>query len=254
MDLVFYFTATGNSLYVAKQLSPAPVSIPQVLRSEQRDFTADSIGVVFPDYAAEPPKMVQKFLQECTLNTPYLYFVITYGCDVSDAPEYAAKLCREQYGLQVDYIAPFLTVDNYLPHFDMEVEMGMEKHEDEQLEKIKADIAAQKREIPEASDWGRELHRMVKERDAHLDRNALLTVTDTCTGCGLCTQVCPAQNISVVSGLAQHHNHCEFCLACIQLCPKNAVALVNPEKNPQARYRHPKIELSEIIAANSLHE
>lgn len=27
--MVFYFTATGNSLYAAKKLSPNPVSIPQ---------------------------------------------------------------------------------------------------------------------------------------------------------------------------------------------------------------------------------
>lgn len=251
MDLVFYFTATGNSLYAAKQLSDSPVSIAQVLQGSEREFTADSIGIVFPDYAAEPPMMVQKFLRECKLHTPYLYFVITYGCDVSDAPEYAEKLCREQFGLTVDYIAPMLMVDNYLPHFDMEVEMGMEKHEDEQLAKIKADIAARKREIPVATERGRELHRMVKERDKDRDINALLAVTDACTGCGLCEKVCPAQNISIADGCAKHADRCEFCLACIQLCPKNAVELVNGERNRNARFRHPKITLDEIIAANA---
>ena len=30
--MVFYFTGTGNSLYVAKQLEEAPISIPQVMR------------------------------------------------------------------------------------------------------------------------------------------------------------------------------------------------------------------------------
>ena len=29
--MVFYFTGTGNSLYIAQQLEPDPVSIPQVM-------------------------------------------------------------------------------------------------------------------------------------------------------------------------------------------------------------------------------
>lgn len=32
--MVFYFTGTGNSLYVAKQLEGSPISIPQVMRQE----------------------------------------------------------------------------------------------------------------------------------------------------------------------------------------------------------------------------
>ena len=35
--MVFYFTATGNSLYIAKQIEPDPVSIPQAMRREQLD-------------------------------------------------------------------------------------------------------------------------------------------------------------------------------------------------------------------------
>lgn len=38
--MVFYFTGTGNSLYVAKQLEANPESIPQVLRGEKLEFTA----------------------------------------------------------------------------------------------------------------------------------------------------------------------------------------------------------------------
>lgn len=55
--MVFYFTATGNSLYAAKKFSPEPVSIPQVMRGGERHLSDDSIGIVFPDYSAEPPKV-----------------------------------------------------------------------------------------------------------------------------------------------------------------------------------------------------
>ena len=49
--LVFYFTATGNDLYVARQFSSNPLSIPQVMRElghGQMQWEADEIGIVYP--------------------------------------------------------------------------------------------------------------------------------------------------------------------------------------------------------------
>lgn len=53
--MVFYFTGTGNSLYVAKELAADFVSIPQVLKEERLEFSADSIGIVCPVYGHEMP-------------------------------------------------------------------------------------------------------------------------------------------------------------------------------------------------------
>ena len=36
--MVFYFTGTGNSLYVAKQFDPKPISVPQVMRNKNENF------------------------------------------------------------------------------------------------------------------------------------------------------------------------------------------------------------------------
>lgn len=63
--MVFYFTATGNSLYAARQFSDSPVSIPQIMRGKRRQFADDTIGIVCPVYAGEPPKMVLQFLYKC---------------------------------------------------------------------------------------------------------------------------------------------------------------------------------------------
>ena len=46
--MIFYFTATGNSLYVAKQLEEHLVSIPQVIHQENLRFKDEKIGVVCP--------------------------------------------------------------------------------------------------------------------------------------------------------------------------------------------------------------
>ena len=45
---IFYFTATGNSLAVAKKLGGELISIPQV--KGKHTFRDDVIGVVFPTY------------------------------------------------------------------------------------------------------------------------------------------------------------------------------------------------------------
>lgn len=69
--MIFYFTGTGNSLYAAKQLEEKPISIPQVIRQENPEFSADSIGIVAPVYGHEVPPMVKEFLQKAVFHTDY---------------------------------------------------------------------------------------------------------------------------------------------------------------------------------------
>ena len=45
-----------------------------------------------------------------------------------------------------------------------------------------------------------------------------------CTGCGLCTDVCPTEAISVVEGLARvEQSLCQECEACLSACPNGAL-------------------------------
>ena len=41
--IVFYFTATGNSLYAARAFSAEPISIPQALKDGALDYEADEV-------------------------------------------------------------------------------------------------------------------------------------------------------------------------------------------------------------------
>ena len=73
--MVFYFTATGNSLYAAKKLDENPISIPQILKQTNLIFTDDAIGIVFPIYAGRAPKIVLDFLKRSKFNTDYFYLI-----------------------------------------------------------------------------------------------------------------------------------------------------------------------------------
>ena len=59
---IFYFTGTGNSLAVSKRLSGELASIPQVMKERDFVFKDEAIGIIFPLYCLNPPKMVREFL------------------------------------------------------------------------------------------------------------------------------------------------------------------------------------------------
>jgi Protein involved in ribonucleotide reduction len=59
---VFYFTATGNSLYVAKRIGGKLYSIPQMIKEHKYEFEDDAIGFVFPCYVFGLPRLVRDFV------------------------------------------------------------------------------------------------------------------------------------------------------------------------------------------------
>jgi ferredoxin len=65
-------------------------------------------------------------------------------------------------------------------------------------------------------------------------------VNNDCISCGICRNVCPAKNITLVNGTPVFHHQCESCMACIQHCPKRAINYKNKTEN-RGRYAHPHI-------------
>ena len=118
MSLVFYFTATGNSLFIAKSLSDAPISIPQELKKDKLSYEADEIGFVFPDYAASAPMIVREFLKKAKFKAGYMFSVITFGNAAVNVCQWWDRFAKEN-GVSFHYIKSILMVDNYLPVFEV---------------------------------------------------------------------------------------------------------------------------------------
>ena len=253
--MVFYFTATGNSLYAARQLDKNTVSIPQVMRCKSlRRFSDEAIGVVYPIYGHRPPKLVERFLREVTLDTPYLYIIPTYGARHANAVEIASDICREA-GKAPAYIRTLLMADNYLPAFDMDEQRALDKDVDGQLAGIKADLAARKHYIEPVTDADRAAHANFLKYEAALPADTLsglVYATEKCVGCGVCSRVCPGGCIRMENGRASFdYANCQGCLACAHACTQRAIALRIPDMNPDARYRNGHVTLQDIIYANN---
>ena len=156
--MVFYFTGTGNSLYIAKQIEAEPISIPQIINKDNLEFSAESIGIVAPIYGHEVPPMVKEFMRKARFHTDYFYMILTYGNRHGGAAELAKELCDECH-IPVNYINVILMVDNWLPAFDMDEQRKIDKKIDENLDVILKDINANRNMIAEVTDADRDAHR-----------------------------------------------------------------------------------------------
>lgn len=258
--MIFYFTATGNSLYVAKQLDKECGSIAQAIHGDLH-FKADRIGICCPVYGHEMPALVKAFIQKATFDTDYLYLVETYGHRHGGANE-LAKDVFESSGKHLDYTTTISLVDNFLPSFDMNEEREFDKQRniEKHIQEIKKDIDSKKRWYQPVTQQDRMHHQeFVTRMKAELEEayKNLYTVTDSCIGCGICTKVCTVGCIELINNKAVHHLMkedqlvCNVCMACIHHCPKKAIQFNILEKNPNVRYKNDHISLSEIIEANN---
>ncbi len=254
--MIFYFTSTGNSLYAAKHFDNELYSIPQEMKKENRHYKVDRIGIVCPLFEFDLPVLVKDFILNSEFETEYFYIVMTYGMHHGGCAARNAEFF-EKAGLHIDYFNTVKMLDNALPVFDIEEQRKLdpEKKVDEHLAMIRADLDERKRYIQPAS---KEEVDFYEGYMAHaIDYSASINkprykVSDKCIGCGICTRVCPKGCIRIKDGRpAYDYSNCFGCMSCIHACPQKAIGYAAlQEKNPDARYRNPNIQLSEIILAN----
>lgn len=267
--VVLYFTGTGNCLYVARQLAGKDgeiLSIPQLIKNKQYSIEADEIGIVYPIYGHMPPSIVWQYIKKAKLKAQYKFAVLTYGNRKCSAVEIWDDISRKA-GNAFDYIETLIMVDNWLPNFDMNEQMKIDKHIPENLAKITKDLAARRRWHEPVTPLEREQHQEFLKRSGIdptkgflLRSEKYFTVTDACIECGICTYVCPHGNYELTSDGAKMEGDCEFCFACIQNCPQKAIQFAEqpeggfpklPEKNPNARYRNEHVSLMDLKMANN---
>lgn len=232
--MIFYFSGTGNSQYVAKVLGDATkeavVNITREEMEKELEYNlkeGENLGFVFPIYWWGMPVLVEEFVRKMKVKLGvdnYIYGVSTYGLQPHNGLKDLEKLLVKK-GMYLDATYEVKMVDNYVVGYDI---AGKEKQEviysqaRIKIDSIIHDVA--ERQHSKIGDIiGTTIKPIVHSVYKHTDHRKKFYVTEDCTGCGYCAKNCPCQAIVMENNKPVWKENCSFCLKCIHSCPKQAV-------------------------------
>jgi len=257
---IFYFTATGNSLKVARDLAgqlgdSELVSIPRIVAGVTAGAPSDAAGVVFPTYFGGLPLIVRRFL-ETWQPAPYVFAVTTCGGWPGASLKHAARVLRTRGAVLSASFAVNMP-GNYARLYGANPAKLQQRYFAEEPERLKAvaDAVCQRKAGPIEhgffpSSWGLFLLYRLYFAPGAARQDRIFWADDRCNGCGVCCKVCPVANIELREGRPAWLHRCEQCYACLQWCPQEAIQ-ANKKTPFRQRYRNPDVALKDIIASNS---
>ena len=261
-NVIYYFTGSGNSLAIAQKIAAALEDCEVIPVASLKDSptiapVADRVGIVFPVYFLGLPLMVAEFAGRLDRSRAgYTFGVVTFGGSGSEpALRQLDTLIRKQneHGLDAGFSVKM--PGNYILMYDPPSGKNQEEifaAADHRLgEMIPAIGRCDHTKLP----WsliGALIHAAAYPwfvSHAH-GKAREFTVTDACTSCGTCAEICPAKNIDIVEGRPVWKDRCELCLGCIHLCPAQAIQ-AGKNTTGRPRYRNPDITIAEMKAKNT---
>ncbi|MDD4238781.1 MAG: EFR1 family ferrodoxin [Desulfotomaculaceae bacterium] len=253
---IFYYTGTGNSLWIARALARELGNTEVVSMvgwdNKQHILESRKIGLVFPVHIWGVPRRVLEFLGQLPAkDAEYIFAVANNGGQVSNTLVQLDKIMQSK-GLFLSSGWSVVLPSNYIPWGGpgpLEKQNELFAAARTKISKIVQDInRSVEMEVEKGPLWQRivftGLYKISFPHIPEMDRK--FWVDKRCNKCGLCIQLCPSKNITMDDGKLTWQNHCEQCLACIQWCPQEA--LQYGKKTPAySRYQHPEIKLKDIL-------
>lgn len=259
---IFYFTGTGNSMMVARDLAhelgdARIVSIARATREQDPEARDECVGFVFPLYYQGVPAIVQDFVKKLHLgDAKYVFGIVTN--DGGDAMSHLAGLLEKKGVLLSAGFQISLPYNYIINNFGLDVTGDPWREEQFRQEKIKvkeiAGIIKARKQI------GLEKKTPLKwklfanlpilayaRKSSTLGKSAKNFRTDGhCNGCSRCRMICPVNNIEMVNGRPVWNDRCQQCLACIHWCTNGAIQYLN-RTSDKKRYTNPYITFKDMI-------
>jgi len=248
--IIYYFSATGNSLNAASVIASLYeqsklVKINRMNVTEHPDSSI--VGFVFPVYMGGVPDIVYRFLGDFPFQDNVYYFSIaTYYTYKGSALSVVNKILNNK-GVSLNYGNYIPTVGNCLKEYEVSAvkRPAILERADTITNKIANDIK-NKTEIQPSKYCGvsEKLHKSMFNI-FFKDTYKKMTSDDNCIGCGICSKVCPVNNISIKNKKPQWSVNCQSCHACVHWCPKNAISLGRSKGRLQ--YHNPDIKIADLF-------
>lgn len=234
--MILYFSATGNTLHVAKQLAKEGerlISIPEAVDKEIYAYdveAGETVGILSPTYNWTIPSIVQEFLQKLKLHydrKPYTYYVGTFGTTTGAAAAMANKYMQAK-DCPFDAMFDVRMPDTWTPIYDLSDKdwvREINRRAEEQIQEVKEKISNQVRgkhmhlTMPYVAG---EVGKRIYDKKTRYTHN--LSLEDTCIGCGLCAKKCPVHAIEMQNKRPVWvEEQCAMCLGCLHRCPKFSI-------------------------------
>jgi len=249
--MIFYFSGTGNSEFVAKRISMKTgerlTSIYDAIKNgtPADAENADTLIFVTPTYSWRIPRIVEKWIVDGRfMNGAKAYFVMTCGSDIGGAEKYARELC-ERVGFEFMGCAQVIMPENYVAMFPVPGTEEAKTIVVSALPMIHVIADAIKNDFPLPSKFTGPIAKLksgiVNEFFYKMCVRAdKFRATDACIGCGKCVNDCLLHNIRLVEGRPVWSSDCTHCMKCICDCPSQAIEYGRASVG-KPRYHCPRI-------------
>lgn len=256
-NMIFYFSGTGNTRWLAKQLAHATgdsiVDIAEAVVNGNYEYRIEAderVGFCFPIHGWRPPFILRNFVKRIKVEgyaNQFCYAFATCGDDVGLAFDYLTDDLGSN-GITLDSVFSVIMPETYnFPIIDqIDTPESAEKKIAEarkRLALLLPAIVERRSGIKEinASRWPRTnsvllgsffLKHWVTDRKFTVDG-------DACMRCGLCSRVCPVGNIECDDGNIPkwlHNGLCTTCFSCYHHCPVHAIDFANRTHGKKRQY------------------
>lgn len=233
--MILYFSATGNSKYVAERIAEAigdaAVSMSEFKDKDSLNIKDDYFGIVAPTYVYGLPKIVEDFLLSCKISfekeNPHLFYISTYGTSPGCTSDFADAFLNKTSGYRFNSFYSIKMVDNFTPMFDLSdkekvkrINENAVKETTSVINKIKGKSFDEKmrRKMPSfVKPFTKPVYNLMR-------KTSHFKVEENCIGCGLCERNCVESAIEIKSNKPVWvKKHCQMCLSCLHHCPAFAI-------------------------------